>query len=196
MPVPARRTAALVVTALTAVALLLVPASPAVAHNSLLTAAPAKDAVLTAPPDKITLKFLQKLNPAFTTITLSDANQRKVPTSDPVVTGTTGAVTVAQALPNGSYTVAYRVVSTDGHPVQGSYRFTVADPTADTPSPPAATPTAPPVQATPAALESSRATAVGTDGQSPPVGLTITGAALAALAVITAVLLRRRARRR
>ncbi|MGB2571051.1 copper resistance CopC family protein [Micromonospora citrea] len=191
MPTPARRTVAtLVATALTAVALLLVPASPAVAHNSLLAATPAEDAVLTAPPGTITLKFLQKLNPTFTTITLSDANQRKVPTSDPVVTGATGAVTVAQALPNGSYTVAYRVVSTDGHPVQGSYRFTVADPTADTPIPPAATPAAPTDQATPAAPVSSLAA-----GQGPPLGLIITGVTLAVIAVITAML-RRRARRR
>jgi hypothetical protein len=31
-------------------------------------------------------------------------------------------------LANGPYTVAYRVVSVDGHTVQGSYTFTVADP--------------------------------------------------------------------
>mgnify|MGYP001806701981 CR=1 FL=1 len=42
---------------------------------------------------------------------------------------------------NGLYTVGYRVVSADGHPVSGSYTFTIADGPSATPTPaPAATP--------------------------------------------------------
>ncbi|MFD4205463.1 copper resistance protein CopC [Micromonospora tulbaghiae] len=115
-------------------ALLLVPATPAAAHNSLQEATPARDARLTAAPMQVTLRFLQRLNPSFTTITVSDAGQRKVPTSAPAVDGATGTVTIDEPLGNGTYTVAYRVVSRDGHPVQGSYRFTVADPAAPAPS--------------------------------------------------------------
>ncbi|MFI2650723.1 MULTISPECIES: copper resistance CopC family protein [Micromonospora] len=133
MPIRIRRSssAGLVAAVLAALAVLLAPATPAAAHNSLQAASPAQDARISKSPAQITLKFLQKLDPAFTTIVLSDAGQRKVPTSEPAVTGTTGTVTISEPLANGSYTVAYRVVSSDGHPVQGSYSFTVADPTAD-----------------------------------------------------------------
>ncbi|MER7416678.1 copper resistance CopC family protein [Micromonospora peucetia] len=123
-----RRTtaAALVAAALAAAALLLVPAAPAAAHNTLRAASPADGAHLTTPPRRITLEFAQRLDPTFTTIALTDAVRRKVPTGAPTVDGTKGTVTIDEALGEGAYTVAFRVVSADGHPVQGSYRFTVA----------------------------------------------------------------------
>ncbi|SCL44194.1 hypothetical protein GA0070606_0180 [Micromonospora citrea] len=123
--------AGLVAAALAAVALLLVPAAPAAAHNTLRSASPAAESRLTAAPTQVTLTFMQRLDPAFTTIALTDAARERVPTGEPVVTGTTGTVTIDRPLANGVYTVAYRVVSADGHPVQGSYRFTVADPAGD-----------------------------------------------------------------
>ncbi|MEU6205781.1 copper resistance CopC family protein [Micromonospora musae] len=124
---------------LAAVAVLVAPAAPAAAHNTLRASDPAAAARLTAPPTRISLTFLQKLDPAFTTIVLSDAGRRKIPTGAPVVADATGTVTIDQSLADGAYTVAYRVVSADGHPVQGSYSFTVDDPTA---SPAPAVPTA------------------------------------------------------
>ncbi|MFC5945948.1 copper resistance CopC family protein [Micromonospora harpali] len=127
--------------ALAALAVLVAPAAPAAAHNSLASATPAADARLATPPSEITVRFLQKLNPELTTVVLSDAARRVVPTGLPVVAGTRATVTVAEPLPAGTYTVAYRVVSTDGHPVQGSYRFTVADATA-TPAAPVSRPPA------------------------------------------------------
>ncbi len=130
------RTVTALLAALFTAALLLVPATPAAAHNSLQEATPARDARLTTAPTQVTLRFMQRLNPAFTTITLRDAAERPVPASAPAVDGATGTVTIEEPLGNGTYTVAYRVVSRDGHPVQGSYRFTVADPAA----PPAAVP--------------------------------------------------------
>ena len=69
------------VTALLAAVLttmLLVPATPAAAHNSLQETTPARDARLTRAPTQVTLRFMQRLNPAFTTITLSDAGRRAV----------------------------------------------------------------------------------------------------------------------
>ncbi|MEU1888832.1 copper resistance CopC family protein [Micromonospora rifamycinica] len=107
---------------------LLVAATPARAHNSLTSASPAREATLPSAPTEITLEFLARLDPAFTTIVLTDGTKRRVPTGDPVVTGTKSTVQLTGTLPNGTYTVAYRVVSADGHPVQGSYPFTVADP--------------------------------------------------------------------
>ncbi|MFI7220264.1 copper resistance protein CopC [Micromonospora maritima] len=169
-------------------ALLLAPATPAAAHNSLQSATPAQDARLTAAPTTVTLRFLQRLNPEFTTIVLSDADRRKVPTRAPAVDGSAGTVTVEQPLANGVYTVAYRVVSVDGHPVQGAYRFTVADPTAPTPSAAAGTPGAP------VGADAANPASAADNGEiGPPLAL-IAGGLVAALAVagMALLLLRRR----
>ncbi|MDO3686744.1 copper resistance CopC family protein [Micromonospora sp. C28ISP2-4] len=194
-----RSVTALLAAALTA--LLLVPATPAAAHNSLQEATPSRDARLTTAPTQVTLRFLQRLNPSFTTITVSDAGQRTVPTSAPAVDDATGTVTIDEPLANGTYTVAYRVVSRDGHPVQGSYRFTVADPAAPAPSAPAspATPT-PTATPTPAGVDGAGeqdASGARSGDDGPPVAL-LAGGAVAGLLVIAGIvlLLARRARAR
>ena len=125
--------------ALAAMLAVLLPGAPAFAHNALAQATPAKGATVAKAPTSVKLKFLQKLNPDYTTITVTGA--AKVETSEPEVDGATGTVTF-DALANGAYTVAYRVVSKDGHTVQGSYKFTVADPSA-TAEPTTAAPTTP-----------------------------------------------------
>ncbi|MFJ8688735.1 copper resistance CopC family protein [Micromonospora wenchangensis] len=158
-----RRTAGRFVAVLLAgVLTLFVAATPARAHNGLRSASPARDATLTRAPTTITLEFLARLDPTFTTIVLTDGTERRVPTDDPVVSGATGSVRVTGPLPNGTYTVAYRVVSADGHPVQGSYPFTVADPAAPSPDPP--TGSAAPAAALASGHGGGRATVVGAAG--------------------------------
>jgi copper resistance protein C len=116
--------------ALAALLAVLLPGIPAWAHNALAEANPAKNATLKKSPSEVKLRFLQKLDPDATTITVSDSSKATVGTSEPKVNGATGSVTFEAPLANGSYTVAYQVASTDGHTVKGSYRFTVNDPSA------------------------------------------------------------------
>ncbi|MEU4472091.1 copper resistance CopC family protein [Micromonospora sp. NPDC023888] len=165
---------------------LLVPAAPAWAHNSLRSSTPARDATLSSAPTEIALEFMQRLDPTFTTIVLTDAARRKLATGEPVVAGATSTVEVTDTLPNGRYTVAYRVVSADGHPVQGSYPFTVADP---------ASSAAPVADAGTSAATPSAAAVVETAG-GPGAGVLVAGAALAGLVVVAAGLRWRRAARR
>ncbi|MBM7075458.1 copper resistance CopC family protein [Micromonospora humida] len=171
---------------LAAVVALLIPVSPAWAHNTLRSAAPAQESTLSSAPTEIVLEFVERLDPTFTTIVLTDAAKRKVPTGDPVVGGAKGSVQLTGALPNGTYTVAYRVVSTDGHPVQGSYPFTVADPNSS----------AAPIVGTTTDAPSAAASVQGDDG--PGTGVLVAGGALAAVVVVVVggLLLRRRANRR
>ncbi|MDO3703114.1 copper resistance protein CopC [Micromonospora sp. C28SCA-DRY-2] len=187
-----RSVAGLLAATLAAVAALFVPAQPAAAHNTLKAATPARDARLTTAPTRITLEFVEKLNPAFTTIAISDAAQHRIPASGPTVTGATGTVTIDEPLANGTYTVAYRVVSADGHPVQGSYRFTVADPSA-TAGPQAGTATTP---SAPAAEPSSvsPASATGDPDRGPGAPALVGGVLLLATLVAGAVVLLRRRR--
>ncbi|TNH28075.1 copper resistance protein CopC [Micromonospora orduensis] len=163
---------------------LLIPAGPAWAHNTLRSAAPVQESTLSSAPTEIVLEFVERLDPTFTTIVLTDAAKRKIPTGDPVVGGAKGSVQVTEALPNGTYTVAYRVVSTDGHPVQGSYPFTVADPNSS----------AAPIVSTTTDAPSAAASVQDDDG--PGAGVLVAGGALAVLVVVVGGLLWRRKARR
>jgi len=116
-----------------AVGVVLAPAGPALAHNQLVSAKPDRDAVLRKAPTAIALAFLQRLDPDLTTIAVSDAAKRPVPASAPTVKAKSATLALDQPLGNGAYQVAFSVMSVDGHPVKGSYTFTVADP-----SPPSA----------------------------------------------------------
>ncbi|GAA2528401.1 copper resistance CopC family protein [Pilimelia columellifera] len=187
MPAPTRRRTAKVLAASAAAALLvaLAPAAPAAAHNQLLSAVPAKNATVTKAPKAIDLVFLEEPDAGFTTVLLTDAAQQQTPLGPPTVRGTKATVAVTGQLANGVYQVAYRVVSIDGHPVQGSFRFTVADPAA--PPPVAVTPS-------PAAPTADAGLAASASGW-PTWSLVGGGAAVTALIVGTLFLTRRRSGR-
>jgi copper resistance protein C len=198
--VPLRRPATLVRIAsalLAAMLVALLPAAPARAHNQLVKSDPARDAVLDTPPAEVVLEFVERLNPTYTTIVVTDAQQNRVPASQPEISGNRGTITFAQPLADGTYTVAYRVVSADGHPVQGSYSFTVAAGGAS-PTPPVApseAQQAPDLATAPAAANdagsASPAAAPDTNGNSGAV-LAVVGIGLVVLAVGGGFLLRRR----
>jgi copper resistance protein C len=103
-------------------------ASPAWAHAQLVAATPSQDATLTTSPATVELTFSEDLNPEFVTVALSNTTRQRLPTSTPSVAGPTATVRPGGSLVDGVYTVAYRVVSADGHTVQGSYDFAVGDP--------------------------------------------------------------------
>lgn len=112
------------IVALVAGLVVLLTATPAAAHNQLIEAEPSPDSELAAPPEAVELVFVEPLDPEYTTVVVNDDAQSPVELGEPVIEG--GRVRVSlPALAEGAYTVAYRVVSADGHPVQGSYSFTV-----------------------------------------------------------------------
>ncbi|GAB7039447.1 MULTISPECIES: copper resistance CopC family protein [Catenuloplanes] len=128
----------------------LVPAAPAAAHNRLTSSVPAEGARLDAVPTEIVLEFAEALNPTYTQLIVTDAAKTRVAVSAPEVDGARARITVTGTPGDNVYTVAYRVVSKDGHPVQGSYAFTVgagapaaAPTTAAAAAPPATTGSAP-----------------------------------------------------
>ncbi|HWS56943.1 MAG TPA: copper resistance protein CopC, partial [Actinotalea sp.] len=115
-----------------------------------------------------------------------------VAVGEPVVQGTTVTAPLPSDLASGDYTIAWRVVSADGHPIQGTIPFTVALPVAETTpastSPPPTTPTADP---SPLATATAPTTPTTPDGSRGPL---VAGAVAVALALATAavVVLERR----
>jgi copper resistance protein C len=119
-------------------------APAATAHTSLVSTSPENGAVLSSPPEEIVFTFSEALLPDFVRfLRISDTGEAE----DLGVTEIDGAVARLdwpRGLPGGEWTVEYRVVSQDGHPVIGSIAFTYASasPTpTPTPSPTSATPT-------------------------------------------------------
>jgi methionine-rich copper-binding protein CopC len=169
--------------------------SPAWAHNSLTDAAPAKNATLDQAPDRVKLTFLQRVDPDALSIDVTDSAGRSVPASGPAASGRTGTLTFDEPPANGVYTVTYRVVSLDGHPVEGSYEFTVDDPS--TTPPPSPTATTSPAVPSPAPSSVVAAPAPETvprsaESDSFPWWALIVGTAVVVALVVGGVLLRRR----
>ncbi|WP_435585963.1 copper resistance CopC family protein [Micromonospora aurantiaca (nom. illeg.)] len=163
-------------------AALLAPASPAYAHNALRASTPAQDDRLPSPPTQVELVFAERLDPQFTTIAVT-RQDTPVTTGKPTVAGTRATQPLTGGLAAGGYTVAYRVVSVDGHPVQGSYTFTVTAPAETAATPPASS--APPATATPSSGSPTPAAAAG-GKQDSGLNVGAVGLAVAALAVLAA----------
>lgn len=133
-----RRRARRLLIGLAVLVAVVLPSSPAWAHNLMVASDPTANATLTKAPKKVMLRFLQTLNTEHTQIVVSDAAKKPVAESGPAYVRNMGTVTFTNDLANGTYTVAYRTLSIDGHVVEGSFPFTVADPS----KPPATAPAA------------------------------------------------------
>ena len=119
----------------------------AAAHTALANSDPADDATVTTPPVAIMLTFNEDINPAFASVAVSSADGRNWSSGSPRVEGPRLTSAVGPDRPgNGVYTVGYRVVSADGHPVTGSYKFTITGVSEE-----------PPPNSTPAAVAPSTA---------------------------------------
>ena len=99
-------------------------ATAASAHNSLASTDPADGATVAVAPAAVTLTFNEPAQALGSQIRVSGPDGAVVSTGDVVLSGSTVAEHLVDARPAGTYTVAWRVTSTDGHPVSGSFTFT------------------------------------------------------------------------
>jgi len=97
-------------------------AAPAQAHTSLKSSDPKKGAQITS-LDKVTLIFEESVR--FPVVVVNGPGNQRYDSGKPQVEGPTVTEAVAQGLPAGNYTIAWRVVAQDGHPVEGEIPFTV-----------------------------------------------------------------------
>jgi copper transport protein len=111
--------------ALIAFAAVLVAApSVAHAHAVLVDSDPRADAVLRKGPDSVGLTFDQPVRLVSLRVIAIDGGVTPVPTGTSAPAETI-RVTLDRAFPAGTYVLAYRGISTDGHPVQGTLGFAV-----------------------------------------------------------------------
>ena len=116
------------VTLLTTAAMLAVVGTAWV-HGKLKSSTPSAGAHLSAAPRALRLEFTERPEIAFTTVRLTGPNEQPVAlgalardTAAPmsVVAGITGELT------HGTYRVDWKMAGADGHPIIGSYKFTIA----------------------------------------------------------------------
>jgi methionine-rich copper-binding protein CopC len=103
--------------------------TPVAAHNQLLRAVPKQGASLTSAPSSVLLTFDDSFigGNEINKVIVTNAAGTKVNSGNSSVAANTLTLALP-TLPNGIYTVNYRVVSADGHPVSGGYQFKVAVP--------------------------------------------------------------------
>jgi len=167
---------------------LLATAPSAAAHDQLRSTNPADGAVLDVAPAQIDLTFSDDVLPISPQVVLRDTAQNDVTTTEPSVSGDVVSLPWPTGTAGGDFTVAWRVVSSDGHPIEGQFAFTVTAPT----EAPAETPGETAVE-TPAAPTTQTTTAVAgtTDQGSSPTPFVMAGVAAAALLLVTLLLVRR-----
>jgi copper transport protein len=127
---PATRLRRLLGGLLAAVALTLAVAAPASAHATLERTDPSDGSVLAVQPAVVAAQFDESVGVS------ADSLRVFSPTGDRVDNGTTthGAqdsiitVSLRAGLKNGTYTVAWHVISADSHPVSGAFTFSVGAP--------------------------------------------------------------------
>jgi copper transport protein len=119
-----------------AAAWLLLACAPALAHATLVGASPPRGGSISEPPDRVELRFTEPVDAEFDPVVVRAAGGARVDAQDGRVDPEDARVVLAglEELPEGSYTVEWRVTSIDGHVVDGRYGFAMAAAGEDRPS--------------------------------------------------------------
>ena len=154
-------------------------AQPAWAHSQLVSMSPADGSTVAKPPTQVRLTFDENIQDIGDAVVVTGPDGQRVDQGPPVIVDATATEALAPLTLRGHYTVSYRAVSADGHPVTRTLGFDLST------GEPAAPPAAPAAGTSPAP----------TQGSSVPKALG-PAAALLALGLLVIQALRSRARRR
>lgn len=100
-------------------------ATPAAAHSDLTSSTPTSGATVDSAPAEVELVFNEEIAQTGLQV-VAQGPAGSVPLGTPVVRGTTVTSPWPQNAGGGDFRVSYRVVSADGHPIDGTITFTVA----------------------------------------------------------------------
>ncbi len=97
---------------------------PAQAHAFLDHASPLVGSTVSTAPRQVTLSFTQNLEPAFSSVEVTNTAGARVDTGKPRISGHTMRIGLKHLGP-GTYRVHWRALSADTHTTQGSFAFHV-----------------------------------------------------------------------
>ena len=112
-------------------------AAPASAHNSLISSNPANEASLDTGPAAIVLTFDQPVQngEGLNSVAVTGQDGKEWQGGAATVDSNVVSAPVRELGPTGVYTIGYRIVSADGHPVSGTLTFTLTKAGNGTPAP-------------------------------------------------------------
>ncbi|HLN22810.1 MAG TPA: copper resistance CopC family protein [Patescibacteria group bacterium] len=106
---------------------LVVGAGTALAHAELTASTPAKNSVQATPPREVVLEFGEKVEPSFSTVTVTDAAGKRIDAGKVVLDPARPTVLHVPLTggASGKYVVVWRAVSVDTHVTRGRFGFEV-----------------------------------------------------------------------
>ena len=189
-----RRTAATVsaVGALTALGL-----APAAAHDEVLSTSPEQDAVLETAPEQIELSYSGEIMDIGHQVLVTGPDGQSVTEGPLERDGSQVVQPLAETgSEEGTYQVVWRVVSSDGHPIEGTYTYQVGDGADTTTAAPSlsSTPTDAPTDGSDSSAQAQDAAAQEDSGglSGWAVGATVVVLALAVIGLLGLMSRRRR----
>ncbi|MCQ8190600.1 copper resistance CopC/CopD family protein [Streptomyces rugosispiralis] len=108
-----------------------VGASSASAHAALTSTDPADGSVVKTAPREVTLNFSEGVLLSGDSVRVLDPKGKRVDTGKTAHVGgksSTAGAGLHSGLPDGTYTVAWKAVSEDSHPVSGAFTFSIGAP--------------------------------------------------------------------
>ncbi|MFL0455879.1 copper resistance protein CopC [Brachybacterium paraconglomeratum] len=176
-------------------AALLALGAPAQAHDTLLESDPADGATLETSPEAITLTFSADILDVSPLVRITDENGEQLAEITPSIDGPVATATLEEPLPAGTSTVQWRVVSSDGHPIEGTFEVTVEQDTAAEETTEAPAEESAPAETAAPAVEGEQATAEAAEeesGSSMTPLLIVLGVAVVGAVVAVLLIMRRR----
>jgi methionine-rich copper-binding protein CopC len=128
-------------------------AGPAAAHDAAESSAPAEGASVAVPPEQVSVTFSKNPLGIGAAFSVKDAAGTEWAEGPVEIVDNVASQKLRAGGPAGEYTVAWRVVSSDSHPIEGTFAFTAAS---------AAQATAPAGSPTPAGTLPATGAAAGT----------------------------------
>jgi methionine-rich copper-binding protein CopC len=107
-----------------AFAALLFAAGPASAHDAAESSSPADGTTVAAPPAKVSITFNKNPLGLGSQVKVSDAAGTDWADGKVEIVDNVASQKLRDGAPAGKYTVVWRVVSSDSHPIEGTFTFT------------------------------------------------------------------------
>lgn len=98
------------------------------AHAYIIKSSPSENETLKKAPQKVTIQFDETIQSNFNSIEVFDSNGKRVDRKNGHIDPNQPSIiecSLNKNLPNGTYRIQWRVVSSDGHPVQGVIPFSI-----------------------------------------------------------------------
>lgn len=115
--------------AIAAAGALVLTSTPAAAHDRLTSATPEEDGTIRAAPQELVLRF--SADPRAVSLSAVDAEGQPVPLGQVARDGDVARAAWPGTAAAGRFIVSWRIISSDGHQVGGSYTITIDPDAAD-----------------------------------------------------------------